>query len=195
MDMSSLSNGLPRPGEDPVNIAFKEAALSLTTLYKASQGARREGYLDALDELWRLFFNDATTEADVDITRLATWLNERRRIRQTAPNDTTGDLNVDDIIDSNEFETEVIPVDVEPPSAREPSTSPIRTSPRTRLSSPTIHRRSDHDRQASDARTPASTDQQSSEREPRRERERTSKRRVIGTFGIAPDLHKRGRFG
>lgn len=173
MDMSSLSNGLPRPAEDPINIAFKEAALSITTLYKASQKSRREGYLDALDDMWRLFFADANTEADVDITKLATWLNEQKRTSQTKQ-DTT------DV----ELETEVV-TDVPSTPAREASLSPVRTE--RRHDSPT-RLRTDHDRQER-------AGEAGETREGRRERQGGVKRRVVGTLGVVPDFHKRGRYG
>lgn len=74
--MSSLSNGLPRQTEDPTTKAFKEAALSLTNLYKAAQASRREGYRDAIDDLYSLFIKD---KSEVDLARLAVWIDERRR--------------------------------------------------------------------------------------------------------------------
>lgn len=99
MDMSSLSTTLPPPkltnanvytpsnpttntnpsqpppSSDPINKAFKEAALSLTNLYKQSQASRREGYLDALDDISRHFL----APSQFDELKLRTWIEERRR--------------------------------------------------------------------------------------------------------------------
>lgn len=85
--MSSLSNGLPRQTEDSTTKAFKEAALSLTNLYKAAQASRREGYRDAIDDIYSLFIKDKPD--GIDVARLTTWIDERRRKLPTTTTTTT----------------------------------------------------------------------------------------------------------
>ena len=95
-----------RSEEEDVTKAFKHAALSLTTLYKASQRCRREGWLDCLDEVYDRFIAPAivtdhhSTSSDdgevdpnrrrntgierihvenLDLGRLIAWVRENRR--------------------------------------------------------------------------------------------------------------------
>ncbi|CCG81428.1 protein of unknown function [Taphrina deformans PYCC 5710] len=168
MDMSSLQSGLPRPNVDPINVAFKEAALSLTTLYKASQQSRHEGYLDAIDEIYTRFLDGSDT---VDVIKMKNWIDERRR--RTEPptsSDSTTSMNVSDDIRDSSFETETI------------THTPLMESPRrVRISSPT--------------RRHARADNETRDGERDRRDRNGAKRRVIGAVDIVPDFHKRGRFG
>lgn len=179
--MSSLSSGLPRPAEDPTNIAFKEAALSLTNLYKASQGARREGYLDAVDEIYSLFLSGSSK---VDPAALTRWIEDRRRRKGSSP------MVQDDHETHDYFDT--IPVPHSDPQTMEQqqqhfvATSPIRPLPppsssiqRHRMASP-VHRHHSDDSERRD-------------RDRDRDRVNGVKRRVV--VGAVDDLHKRGRFG
>ena len=95
-----------RSEEEDVTKAFKHAALSLTTLYKASQRCRREGWLDCLDEVYDRFIapaivaehshssdddegeygqyagaprNERIEVENLDLGRLIAWVRENRR--------------------------------------------------------------------------------------------------------------------
>ncbi|BFZ54657.1 hypothetical protein PYCC9005_001694 [Savitreella phatthalungensis] len=87
---SPLSPSTPSSARAEADLtkAFKHAALSLTTLYKASQRSRREGYLDCLDELYDRFLSggvagdesdDVRTVTEVDVKRLVQYVSENRR--------------------------------------------------------------------------------------------------------------------
>lgn len=186
MDMSSLSNGLPRPSEDPSNIAFKEAALSLTKLYKASQGARREGYLDALDELYNHFLSPSKTADGVNVTKLSDWVEERRR----KPAGFESCFSTSEQEDQDIFETEPVSEDLFHTASFE--SSPL-CSTRQRILSPIRHRQ--HIRLDTNTINNESGIGDGENRD-RRDRERSNgiKRRVVGAVDTIPDLHKRGRF-
>lgn len=185
MDMSSLSNGLPRPAEDPSNLAFKEAALSLTKLYKAAQGARREGYLDAIDEIYNLFLKNAQGADSVDVVTLAQWINDRRRQSNNMA------ATQEEPISHHMFDTEPV---IETQRNSSLNSSPLRT-PRQRMTSPVHrhHNRSDTNNSNHEGRISDDNDRDRERRD--RERNYGVKRRVIGSVDIIPDLHKRGRFG
>ncbi|ORY84474.1 hypothetical protein BCR37DRAFT_392046 [Protomyces lactucae-debilis] len=208
MDLSSLSSNLPPrrppPSEDPINIAFKEAALSLTTLYKASQGARTEGYKDAVDDMYNLFCNPAEAphnqSAQETLDKLKHWLEERRR--------RSAELAADEAVAQQQqeaahlFETEaVLPTltgaTTLPPAAATGArfnVHPHSTRHRQRTSSPVMpHRTYPRGTNTADRH-----ERQSSEESERRDRDRSGsavKRRVLGPFDSLNEFHKRGRFG
>lgn len=105
-----------RSEEEDVSKAFKHAALSLTTLYKASQRCRREGWLDCLDELYDRFIAPAVVTSHyassddgdhahahaagaveridvehLDLGRLIAWVRENRRSAFADAVDNDGD--------------------------------------------------------------------------------------------------------
>lgn len=186
MDMSSLQSGLPRHNTDPANVAFREAALKLTTLYKASQQSRHEGYLDAIDEVCARFMD---TSGEIQLESMRVWLNDRRRRDVNSGTSVEGGFGNNDISEDAEmaaalrqsealgaYDIEaVIPPPLLPsspptevPARRARFNSPITRTPRA---------------EASDGREDA-----------RRERQNV-KRRVFGGLESVPDPHKRGRFG
>lgn len=190
MDMSSLQSGLPRASADPINLAFKEAALSLTTLYKASQQSRQAGYLDAIDEICTLFLDDVH---GVDLPRMKRWIEDRRRTIN--PGTTEGNNTNKDEQFGDDFETEPVPMPMPVPiphstpltnannNINSAATTSSAGSPRrTRIGSPVRrHTRPDPESRGADV-------------EGRRDWN-NHKRRVLGGVDVVADFHKRGRFG
>lgn len=197
MDLSSLSNGLPKPADDSSNIAFKEAALALTQLYKTCQGARREGYLDAVDEVFNRFL-DVEDTTNVDLSKLVKWIRERKRKQTMTDSSSLLTTEVNECDTSELFET--IPVcDVQSNSTF--SSTPLTWRSRSRILSPNRNHSSHHRQHIRSGPTPnrdqsGNRSDDSSDKE-RRERERTYgvKRRVKGASDALIDLHKRARFG
>ena len=116
MDLTSLSTTLPAQGRKspesqydypPAALmsAFKQAALSVTTLYKTANGeieqARKQGYQDCLEDLLQLI-NSERIYPNSEVIKIREWgLAERRR----AGGDTeTGAPLSDPVVDESEDE-------------------------------------------------------------------------------------------
>ncbi|KAF8456436.1 hypothetical protein BDZ91DRAFT_745602 [Kalaharituber pfeilii] len=92
MDLTSLSSTLPSQGQQqPANYdfppadlmsAFKQAAFSVTTLWKTANGeierAKKEGYQECLEELLHLIGSDRIY-ANSEVIKIREWASARQR--------------------------------------------------------------------------------------------------------------------
>lgn len=116
MDLTSLQSTLPLQGQNsqesqyaypPAALmsAFKQAALSVTTLYKCAnteiEHARKQGYQDALDDLLHLINSDRIS-LNSEVTKIREWgLARQRRGNLDGEN---GTRNGESAVDESEDE-------------------------------------------------------------------------------------------
>ena len=131
MDLTSLSSTLPAQSRNSQNSqyeyppaalmsAFKQAAMSVTTLYKSAnteiERARKQGYQDALDDLLQLINSDRIY-TNSEVTKIREWGLSRRR---KAGGDGESGARRSDPVDDSE--------DERGQSQTAPSSSPMRES-------------------------------------------------------------------
>lgn len=115
MDLTSLSSTLPSQSRGsresqydypPADLmsAFKQAAMSVTTLYKCAnteiERARKQGYQDALDDLLHLINSDRVY-ANSEVVKIREWALSKRR---KAGADGQGGVHRGDSVDETEDE-------------------------------------------------------------------------------------------
>ncbi|RPB21269.1 hypothetical protein L211DRAFT_870108 [Terfezia boudieri ATCC MYA-4762] len=125
MDLTSLSSTLPGQSrnsqyEYPLMSAFKQAAMSVTTLYKSANTeivrARKQGYQDALNDLLHLINSDRIY-TNSEVIKIREWGLSRRR--KSGGDGESGACRSDPVDESEDERGQ---------SQTAPSSSPIRES-------------------------------------------------------------------
>lgn len=99
--MRSLNKSLPKTKRQPdVHQSFKKAALQLTNLYKSAladvDGARNDGYQDALDDLLSFLDKENLGVGDGEGWRIRQWATERFDGSRHANSDEDDDNDMED---------------------------------------------------------------------------------------------------
>ncbi|KAI5811749.1 hypothetical protein DFH27DRAFT_605857 [Peziza echinospora] len=146
MDLTSLSSTLPnnpkRNNYPPAELmaAFKQAALSVTNLYKQAntdvERSRKLGYQDCLDDLLQLISSDRI-QLNNEVVKIREWgLSKRRKASNDEENDfrPTADPSAEE---SEEERTRPQPARSSSPMHADPP-APAQSTPQVRRSPPTM---------------------------------------------------------